>query len=306
VNASYVHCSLQLSHTQHFHLDLLHTSTLPTMLLLQVMGRLTLAQTADLLAVAGSVLLKGDDDRKRLSNITFSTVLNICGSSTVPLLPAVSQLPAAAVEAQLRLLLQLQARHSKRIDLCYWPIFVRDLCELPGAAQLPAATVVELVQQALHNAGRHMVLVVFPLLELLARVQLTAEQLKGLLSMLQGPTAADTARAYRVRAVSSSIIMWLAMQPGAAAAAAELGLTAADVPDPDAAALLFGSQEAGAADDVIIIDSDGDDDDGGGAGAVGPVAAAAVAGAAALAGAIQGLAAAAQHHEVIVIDSDDE
>jgi hypothetical protein len=38
------------------------------------------------------------------------------------------------------------------------------------------------------------------------------------------------------------VMVWLARQPGAAAAAAELGLTAADVPDPAAAALLFGGQ----------------------------------------------------------------
>jgi hypothetical protein len=48
-----------------------------------------------------------------------------------------------------------------------------------------------------------------------------------------------------------SFITWLARQLGAAAAAAELGLTAADVQDPDAAALLFGSQEAGLADGVL-------------------------------------------------------
>jgi hypothetical protein len=69
-----------------------------------------------------------------------------------------------------------------------------------------------------------------------------------LLALLQGATAAAATAAYKReihahRGPSGRVIMvWLAEQPGAVAAAAELGLTAADVPDPAAVALLFGDQ----------------------------------------------------------------
>jgi hypothetical protein len=65
---------------------------------------------------------------------------------------------------------------------------------------------------------------------------------KRLLALLHGPTAAATKAAYQCRVRSSdapSFILWLARQPGAVTVAAELGLTAADVKDPAAVALLF-------------------------------------------------------------------
>jgi hypothetical protein len=65
---------------------------------------------------------------------------------------------------------------------------------------------------------------------------------KRLLALLQGPTAAAATAAYKWPVSTGDappIMVWLARQPGAVAAAADLGLTAADVQDPAAAALLF-------------------------------------------------------------------
>jgi hypothetical protein len=69
---------------------------------------------------------------------------------------------------------------------------------------------------------------------------------KRLLALLQGTTAAAATAVYQrpvwLGGAPSSSMVWLAGQPEAVAAAAELGLTAADVPDPAAAVLLFGGQ----------------------------------------------------------------
>uniref|UniRef100_A0A383VX03 Uncharacterized protein n=1 Tax=Tetradesmus obliquus TaxID=3088 RepID=A0A383VX03_TETOB len=141
---------------------------------------------------------------------------------------------------------------------------------LPAAAQLPTAAVVELAQQAVRvpgpHRGPHAVHLAVPFLRLLAFKQLTAEQVGELLSLLRGPAAAAEIFQLRFmpglnvaaadwyggqvpRRVKRSVMAWLASQPGAAAAAARLGLTADDVRDPEAAALLFGSQQAAAAAD---------------------------------------------------------
>jgi hypothetical protein len=81
----------------------------------------------------------------------------ICRAEAHQLSPA-AQLPAAAVEALLRLLLQLHARHSNRAAARLWWTYVTMLCRLPGAEQLPTATVVELVQQAVQSPGARTVL----------------------------------------------------------------------------------------------------------------------------------------------------
>jgi hypothetical protein len=62
--------------------------------------------------------------------------------------------------------------------------------------------------------------------------------------LLQGPTAAAATAAYQPSnniSLERPTMVWLAEQPGAAAAAAELELTAADVPHSAAVALLFGN-----------------------------------------------------------------
>ncbi|WIA14452.1 hypothetical protein OEZ85_002977 [Tetradesmus obliquus] len=77
--------------------------------------------------------------------------------------------------------------------------------------------------------------------------QLTPQQVEGLLSLLRPQP--EAAGFQRIQLAGWGTLMhWLASQPGAAAAAAHLGLTARDVRGDAAAALLFGSsQEAGAA-----------------------------------------------------------
>jgi hypothetical protein len=237
------------------------------LLLLQVRGKLTPARTADLLAVAFnmaidrrpvviSLILR--DDCGASDDATFDNIDNTLMSPSPHLSPA-GQLPAAAVQALLWLLLQLHARHNKPELTHLWPMFVGQLCGLPCAAQLPAATVVQLAQQALQSPGTWMPELTARMLQLLTNSELTAEQLKELLSLLRGPTAAAAARAFQsVMPDRRTVMLWLARQPGAAAAAAELGLTAADlqqVRDPAAAQLLFGSQAAGTAGGATDTDS---------------------------------------------------
>jgi hypothetical protein len=84
---------------------------------------------------------------------------------------------------------------------------------------------------------------------------------KSLLSLLQGPSAAVAAKWFWfiIMPGKQTVMGWLAMQPGAAA---ELGLTAADVPGRVAAVLLFGDQAAGVADcHARMEDDDSEDDD---------------------------------------------
>jgi hypothetical protein len=223
------------------------------LLLLQVIRKLTPGRVADLLAVA---FLMASGRRKSSVAYCVSGLLvnHPVGPATIESIckaPASLELSAAAVEKLLRLIVCLHARRCfcrKQALPQNLPEFDGLLFELPGAAQLPAATVVQLVQQALQTEGASTALLVSCMLHPLAKsnAQLSAPHVRGLLPLLSQMKAAvavaDTpARAMAARAVAA----WLAMQPGAAAAAAELGLTAADVQDPDAAAPLFGSQEAG-------------------------------------------------------------
>jgi hypothetical protein len=126
---------------------------------------------------------------------------------------------------------------------------------MPGAKKLPARTAVELVELVLHNPVADFAMdltctAAFQLLGLLRTPmishRLAPAHVKRLLALLQGSTAAAATAAYqspiRVGDTPFPVMVWLARQPGAVAAAAELGLTAADMSDPDAAALLFGGQ----------------------------------------------------------------
>jgi hypothetical protein len=128
------------------------------------------------------------------------------------------------------------------------------LCDMPGAVKLPAATVVELVEDVL-QCDIALDLTPSVAYQLLHQLRpplpshiLAPLHVKRLLALLLGRTSATADAAYftynfLIRGVDApSIMVWLAEQPGAAAAVAELGLTAADVPDPAAVALLFGGQ----------------------------------------------------------------
>ncbi|WIA15684.1 hypothetical protein OEZ85_002309 [Tetradesmus obliquus] len=168
-----------------------------------------------------------------------------------PAYNTLSQLSAAAVEALLRLAMQSHSRAMNHFMARYLPTTVYHLIKLPAAQQLPTAALVELTQQAMQSTGAGRVVLTDSLLRLLAGRQLTAEQAEVLMSLLRGPTAAAAAKEYCGFMVPDghSVMVWLASQPGAAAAAARLGLTADDVREPfgRAAALLFGGQqEAGA------------------------------------------------------------
>uniref|UniRef100_A0A383VW01 Uncharacterized protein n=1 Tax=Tetradesmus obliquus TaxID=3088 RepID=A0A383VW01_TETOB len=157
--------------------------------------------------------------------------------------PMYTDLPAAAV-ALLRLAVQLRSSTSDQATTATWPDVIGMLCELPAVPQLPTAAIVELAQQAVTTPRANAALCASPLVGLLAGRQLTAEQAKVLLSLLRGPSAAVAAEVYRAGMTPGRrmVMAWLASQPGAAAAAVRLGLTAADVRDPAATALLFGGQ----------------------------------------------------------------
>jgi hypothetical protein len=178
-----------------------------------------------------------------------------------------AQLPAAAaVDALLRLSLQLCNRphlhhapgavcrvgvQAEGTDMLTWWDF---LCKLPGTAQLPAAAHCELAELALQEAPMWLAAhaanqLLHPLAA--AGFELPDTHLRRLLALLKGQLslqAATAAAALRVAAakegyrgfVDYSVMMWLARQPGAAAAATEIGLTAADVIDVRVRDALFG------------------------------------------------------------------
>lgn len=208
---------------------------------------LTPARAADLLAVALNVAAHvrlSSNQHVSLGSQAVNNVFNVLDYPSTYAL--VFQLPAAAVEA---LAVQLQGRNINLELLHNLPGIVVSFCQLPAAAQLPTAALVELAQQAaqLAQQAAHLPraypgLCVQPFLKLLPGRQLTDEQVEGLLSLLRGPAAA-AARSCRVAIPGLDVCtveLWLASQPGAAAAAVRLGLTAADVRDPAAAMLLFG------------------------------------------------------------------
>jgi hypothetical protein len=131
------------------------------------------------------------------------------------------------------------------------------LCRMPGARKLPPETAVKLVEGVMQIPMIEVSAVAGDLMYYMSANQLQRQgrvspcpnlapvHVKRLLALLQGPTAAAATAAIKHDIMlrgTPTIMVWLARQPGAAAAAAELGLTAADVPDPAAAALLFGGQ----------------------------------------------------------------
>uniref|UniRef100_A0A383VTJ7 Uncharacterized protein n=1 Tax=Tetradesmus obliquus TaxID=3088 RepID=A0A383VTJ7_TETOB len=187
--------------------------------------QLTPARTADLLAVAFNVAAYRRRHRDPLTPANYQTVLNItdvlCQSTYA--YAATAQLPAAAVEALLRLAVQLHGRTTNLVMADAWPQIMQQLCSLPAAAQIATAAVVELVQQAMQTQGLLSVAFVTPVFELLAGRQLAAEHTERLLLTLRGPSAAAAAAANLrwVRMPGGRTAMaWLASQPGAAAATA--------------------------------------------------------------------------------------
>jgi hypothetical protein len=176
-------------------------------------------------------------------------------------LPAAA-LAAAAVEALLRLLLKLCNRpHIQGAVLCLAGDAVDarmvmcwgHLCSVPGTVQLPAAARCELAELALQDAPTWVVapaasLLLHPLVA--AGVALPDTHIRRLLALLKGQLGLQVAAAaarqeaaeqqgYK-RFVNDHILMWLVRQPGAAAAAADIGVTAADVADARVRDALFG------------------------------------------------------------------
>ncbi|WIA22306.1 hypothetical protein OEZ85_004622 [Tetradesmus obliquus] len=211
----------------------------------QLVQDLTPARTADLLAVALNVAASSS-----------SAVDSVRYMFRQPAYAATAQLPAAVVETLLRLAVQLHGSPSNKATAAGWQDIINGFCQLPAVAQLPTETVVGLAQQAVLSAGDNSVLCAAPLFWVLVGRALTAEQVKGLLTLLLGPPETALVCGLISLPDGRSVMAWLASQPGAAAAAAGLGLTAADVQDPAAVALLFGGQAAaatGTADDPICI-----------------------------------------------------
>jgi hypothetical protein len=180
---------------------------------------------------------------------------------------------AAATEALLRLVIQLCRRPyvagaaaSVRNDLLLcWCSFHR----MPGAVKMPTETIVELVELVLQSPMVGVAAVpsfnAFAAWRLLHELHLRIPSqaladvhVKRLLALLQGPTAAVATAAYQCSIIAHgpSVMLWLASQLGAVAAAAELGLTPADVPCRAAVALLFSGQSH--EDGTAGSDSDSD------------------------------------------------
>ncbi|WIA08620.1 hypothetical protein OEZ85_008049 [Tetradesmus obliquus] len=135
--------------------------------------QLTPARTADLLAVAFNVAAYRRRHRDPLTPANYQTVLNItdvlCQSTyAYAAYAATAQLPAAAVEALLRLAVQLHGRTTNLVMADAWPQIMQQLCSLPAAAQIATAAVVELAQQAMQTQGLLSVAFVTPVFELLA------------------------------------------------------------------------------------------------------------------------------------------
>jgi hypothetical protein len=223
----------------------------------QVVQALTADSTADLLAVALNLATAAHADTASCFKIAqhIMSLLVVIKNQV----PEAQPQEAAAAEALLRLFIQLCRRPhvagaaAAALRMCL-TLDLAVLCSMPGAEQLPAETVVELVELLLQipmfgAAPALDSVAACQLLQLLSpRIpghRLAPAHVKRLLALLGGPTAAAATAAYQhpMRYCGDSPIMvWLARQPQAVAAAAELGLTAADVPDPAAAALLFGGQ----------------------------------------------------------------
>lgn len=128
------------------------------LLLLLLPTQLTPARTADLLAVAFNVAAYRRPHRDPLTPANYQTVLNItdvfCQSTyAYAAYAATPQLTAAAVEALLRLAVQLHGRTTNLVMADAWPQIMQQLCSLPAAAQIATAAVVELAQQAMQTQG---------------------------------------------------------------------------------------------------------------------------------------------------------
>jgi hypothetical protein len=240
---------------------------LSLLLLLQVIQALTASSTADLLAVG--------------LNLATAARLDTAGGGKIPrntewllsdircAAPAAELQEAAAAEALLRLFIKLCRRphlarlllgaaaaplHNHMFILNMKFMWTAQFCSMPGALKLPAGTAVELVELVLQTpmADSAAVFVTYLIADQLQHQRhglpsrrLAAAHVKRLLALLQGPTAAAATAAFQRQITvfgMPPLIRWLARQPGAVAAAAELGLTAADVSDPAAAALLFAGQ----------------------------------------------------------------
>jgi hypothetical protein len=229
-----------------------------SLLLFQVIQALTADSPADLLAVALNLATSARLD----ANSSLIALHKFRGLLTDIKYKAPHAWPheAGAAQALLRLFIQL----CRRPDLggaaaaefrdCLINKLM-ELCIMPGAKKLSTDAVVELVELVLQipmlgNKTKHIRAFTGHLLQLLhppvPSHRLAPVHVKRLLALLQGPNAAASASAaYRCSVgvgVSATAMVWLARQPGAAAAAAELGLTATDVPHPAAVALLFGGQ----------------------------------------------------------------
>uniref|UniRef100_A0A383WC66 Fanconi Anaemia group E protein C-terminal domain-containing protein n=1 Tax=Tetradesmus obliquus TaxID=3088 RepID=A0A383WC66_TETOB len=203
---------------------------------------LTPARAADLIAVALNVV--GSDHQGHAPGEHFMTFLNV---STLFRQPATAQLPAAAAEALLRLVMQLRHRNAYQSMSNDWLELISQFCKLPAAARLPTATVVELAQQAVQymSQGPIKTDLAAPLLRLLGGRELTVAQSQALLSLLHGPSAAAAAaQVYRNTRLPGgrTVKAWLASQLKHSLRAARQITAAADARDDAAAAQLVGSQ----------------------------------------------------------------
>jgi hypothetical protein len=229
-------------------------------LLLQVIRALTAASTADLLAVSLNVATAVHLNNAGCCHT--ATIIHCLLKYIRKEAPAAGLHEAAAAEALLRLFIQLCRRPHLAGEAAtplrsFLAFILYELCIMPGAQQLPAGTWVELVELVLQTPMTEVTSGSSPnaavtLLQLLrlttpGRSRLARVHVKRLLALLQGPTAAAAAAAttacqqHIIWGCAPSIRSWLAWQREQWQAAAELGLTAADLPHP-AAALLCGDQ----------------------------------------------------------------
>uniref|UniRef100_A0A383VLE0 Uncharacterized protein n=1 Tax=Tetradesmus obliquus TaxID=3088 RepID=A0A383VLE0_TETOB len=191
------------------------------------------ARTADLLAVALSMAAPRTADGSPWHvSISRAAITSISSMFKRPACNTTVQLSAAAVEALLRLAVRLCSAPINTHFAANLLELLLSICWLPAADDLATGTLVELAYSAIQPQGRQPMLCAAPyFLQMLAPTEgdtkLTHGQLELLLSLLVGPAAAVAAEVYSKampRPHDCTILHWLCSQPGAAAAAARLGL----------------------------------------------------------------------------------
>lgn len=110
--------------------------------------------------------------------------MTACEASRLFDLLAAAELPAAVVEALLRLAVQSHGRAVNKDMASSWFLFMTGYCSLPAAVQLPTETLVELSVQVLQSQDVNPLAVAAPIFGglLRGRADLSLEQVRRLIA----------------------------------------------------------------------------------------------------------------------------